>query len=369
MITPSQLTRHIKTYLPIFTDKFTQSLTVDSASVSILNVLTVSSVAHGLSVGDEIVLTGGFVRNPLSASALEGTTQVKFTTKYDNDQTQPQLPKDQQTLELAGFTGGDTVWNGEHTIIGIPNRRNFIIDLPAGETVAPTVDESQYLIESVFKGVYTVATTPDADTLTIDLSDNPTLPPGTVDSLGIIIGFNICACADFDRAVAIYTAQQAPSAYLFVIMTDGDVSKDRHTFSDALANFTAGDEARLDALRNFSTVVFFPTDDDTSGVDAQDLAYDSVYSALLATLFGYRDNDDSAIQFMAVPKGDGPARYNTAYYAHGYDWQMPTVLTFENGFLQDNNVAFRDIAATFKLFNDAQAEMSVNINLDDEPLS
>jgi hypothetical protein len=346
---------------------FTSFLTVSSASVDASNILTVNSTAHGKSPADNMVVSGGTVRNPLSGSELIDDT-VKFTTKYEHDFIKPSLPGDDQILMLDGF---GNVWDDTFDIIDVPNRMTFIVNLPEGETLAPSVDESQYLIEertAGVSGVQIIATVPDVDSFTIDLSGIPSLPIGPVDDLTIISGFRISAVADFKRAQAVYSEQTSGDAYLFVIMTDGDVSKDRHTLSDAVADFTNQDLNKLSILRNFSTVVFLPTGADLSGVDAQDLAYSTIYSSLLASLFGFSEESERAIKFKAVPVGDGPAEYNSAYYAHTYDWQLPTVLTFEDGFLQVTSVAFRDIAATFKLFNDPYAEMSVNIDLDEDEL-
>jgi hypothetical protein len=367
MLTPAHITAHLKTYLPLYTDKFTESLTVDSATVSAINVLTVTATAHGLSAGNRIVITGGMTRNPLTEAVLSGDT-VKFTTLYDHDLIRPSLPLDDETLPLAGFAGGATAWNADHEIIDVENRRNFSINLPGAEVAAPAVDESQYLKERIFTGVYTVATVPTADTFTLSLSDMPSLPVGTIDGLTLVKGFNICAVANFQRAEAIYTELSSPKAYLFVIMTDGVISQDRHTFSDAVAAFTQQDENLLTALRSFSVVVILPTDDDISGATAQNEVYGDLYVAILKALFGY-SMTGQGIPYKAVPKGDGPTAYNTAYYGHVYDFELPVTLTYEDGFMPDDDVAFRDLSMAFSMFaNDEYAQVEADINLDDEAL-
>jgi len=363
LITPSDIVKHLKTYLPIFTDKFTELLTVTAASITAGNILNVTSTAHGKSPGQSIVISNGTVRNSLTASSL-GTGTVTFTTGTDHDLIKPSQPLDDQILTLAGF---GNVWDGEHDIIDIPNRRNFTVNLPSGEVAAPPVDGSQYLIESLTFGVQTINTVPTVDTFTVDLSASPVLPIGTVDNLKVISGFRIAAAADFNRAQAAYSKQNTGEAYLFVIMTDTDVSKDRHTFNDGVAGLTRQDEMLLRLLQSFSTSVFIPTTEDLSGVDAQDLAYGSLFSALIRALFGY-EPDGSQIRYLNVPSGHGPGEYNSAYYVHVYDWQLPDVINYEDSFLEQPDVAFRDIAQTLKLFSDNEAEMIVNINLDDEPL-
>jgi len=366
MTTPSDIVRHLKTYVPLFTDRFTEVLPVSGATMGASKIVTITSAAHGRTPGKSVVVTAGTTRNPLSAAVLDGAT-VQFTTKYDHDLIKPSQPLDDQTLTLDGF---GSAWDGVFDIIDVPNRRNFNVDLPTGVTVAPTVDESQYLIEARslgLVGVQEVATVPTADTFTLDLSAAPSLPVGPVDDLAIISGFRISAAADFQRATKIYTKQSSGDDYLFVIMTDGDVSKDRHTFNDSVASFSRQDMNLLRVLRNFSTVVFIGTESDLSGADAQDLAYSTIYSSLLSALFGY-EGDESAIKSGAVPVGDGPAVYNSAYYAHTYDWQMQTALTYQDGFLQTSDVAFRDIVQALKLFNDNDAQLTVNLDLDREVL-
>lgn len=363
MITGSDVVRHLKTYLPIFTDEFTSNLTVVSASVASGNIVAIEVTDHNLSVGNNLVISGGTLRNPLSSAVLDGST-VKFTTKYEHDFIKPSKLFDDQTLTLDGF---GSVWDDTFDIIDVPNRMNFNVNLPTGETLAPAVNETQYVIEERgINGVHAVATTPTDDTFTVVLSDIPQLPIGPVDDLSIITGFRICQASDFKRAQAIYTKQTSP--YLFVIMTDTDISKDSHTFNDGIASFTAQDTNLLRLINNFSTTVFIPTDDDLSGGDAKDLCQSTLFIALLKSLFGVNDFIDSPIKYSAVPAGSGPTEYNTAYYAHVYDWQVPSLITYEDGFLQQPDVAFRDIEQTLKLFADDYAEMTVNINLDEEEL-
>lgn len=365
MINSSDIVKHLKTYLPAITDLFTASATVISASSSGV-IMSVEVAGHGYTTAQKLVLSGGTTTNELATATLTSNdTAVEFTTVFDHDLIKPRLPLDDQLLTLGGF---GNIWDGEHQILEIKNRRTLEIALPSGETVAPTIDGNQYLSESIHPGVYLVGSVVDVDNFTVDLSRFPDMPTGAVDNLGIISGFRIAGAADFERAKATYAEQKTGEPYLYVIMDDVDVSKDRHSTNDAVATFTDQDTNLLRILQNFSTTVFLPTTKDLSGVDAHDLAYKNLYVSLLATLYGLKDQDRTAIQYKTVTSGHGPGEYNTAYYAHVYDWQLPGAITFEDGFINTQDVAFRDIEATFKLFNDDEAEMTANIDLDDEPL-
>ena len=365
MINSSDIVKHLKTYLPAITDLFTASATVIAAS-SAGAVLSVEVTGHGYTVGKKLVLTGGKTQNELvTATLTSNDTAVEFTTLADHDLVKPRLPLDDQKLALVGF---GSVWDGDHQILEIKNRRTIEIALPSGESTAPILDGNQYLSESIFPGVYLVSSVVDANNFTVDLSKFPDMPTGEVDGLGIVSGFRIAGAADFERAKATYAKQNTGEPYLYVIMDDVDISKDRKTTNDAIAGFTDQDTNLLRILQNFSTTVFIPTTADLSGVAAHDLAYKELFISLLSTLFGFKDEGRTAIQYRAVTAGHGPGEYNTAYYAHVYDWQLPGAITFEDGFINKEDVAFRDIEAAFKLFNDDEAEMTANINLDDEPL-
>lgn len=364
MINSTDIVKHLKTYLPAVTDLFTDMATVVSASSS-GSILSVEVTGHGYLVDKKLVLSGGTTRNELATAVLLPNDNVEFTTVSDHDLITPSQPLDDQELTLAGF---GSIWDGAHQILEVKNRRTFEIALPLGETLAPTLDSNQYLSEKIFAGVYQVATVVDVDNFTIDLSSFPAMATGQVDGLGIVSGFRIAAAADFDRAKATYAEQDIGDPYLYVIMSDVDISKDRRTLSDAVAGFTDQDENLLTILQNFSTTVFLPTGQDLSGVNAHDLAYREVYVALLRSLYGFQDANETHLKYNAVTSGHGPAEYNTAYYAHVYDWQLPGVITYEDGFINTQDVAFRDILATLKLFADDEAEMIADINLDDEPL-
>jgi len=363
-VTPSQIVRHLQTYLPLFTSAFTETLTITGAVMGASNTMTVTATGHGLSPGDSIVLTNGTTRNPLTGAVLDGDNVI-FETGYDHDVTAPQLFDDPDTLTLGGFGG---VWDGEHDIVDVTNRQHFTLALPTGETLAPVLGGSEYLIDSIPLGAFTVITTPTADTFTIVFSDVAEQPQGTVDGLEVITGFRIYAAADYERAKAAYTKQSGAKLCLFVIMTDTDVSKDPHTLNDAIAGFTAQDERLLKILQNFSTSVFIPTTGDLSGADAQDLAYGTLNTALLSALFNTTIATDSLIPYVTVPAGNGPGEYNTAFYTHVYDWQLPSVINYADGFNQVPESAFRDIAQTLDLMGDDQAQLTQNVDLDDDPI-
>ncbi len=354
-------------FLPRLTDIFTSSYLVTGCT-SADTTLSVNIINSGVAVDQQVILSAGTSRNELTTAVLSADeTSVIFGTLYEHDLITPSQVNDDQTLTISGFDSDD--WDGEHDIGYVKNRMFFEINLPDGITTAPTLDGDQYLSASVDLGLQTVATLVDNNNFTIEITDVPSMPTGTVDGLEIIYGFRIAAAADIARAQAAYAKQNQDEAYLFVIPADVDVSKDRHAQSDAIATFTRQNLMKLTVLQNFSTVVFLPTKTDTSGANAANLAYGDIFTALLRTLYGYSFEDtETAANYATVSNGHGIGIYNSAFLTHVFDWQSSAVITIDNGFDMAIDVAFRDIEMSSFLNDDDYAEMSVSINLDDDPI-
>lgn len=368
MITPNDIVTHLQTYLPVFTDLFGDKLTA-SATVS-SSTVTVTSAAHGLTVGQSIIVSGGQFSNSIASVTDNGDGTLRFTTDYDHDLTEPKAVNDYTTLTLAGLA---PPWNGEHTIVAIPNRRTFEISYPSGEDTPPSI-ASANLIENRAAGListYQIATVPDANTFTFEVSGIPSLPTGAIVNIQVQSGAYIFGAESADRAEAIYAqyAQGLARPMLFVIMSDADVSKDRHTLNDSVSSVTGQNLGKQIIMQNFSTLVIYPTGDETSGFNAQNLFYGDVYRALASTLFGFFFNDpDTSTKYRCVNDGHGPGDLRQAYAIHVYDWQVPSVVSFENGFLLQPDVAFRDIVSDWFNNSDDEALMELGVNIDDEPL-
>jgi hypothetical protein len=368
LINPSDIVNHLAAYLPAVTDVFSETLSGATATAS-GNTVTVSKSGHGLTAGAKIIVGAGKFRNSLASVVDNGDGSVRFETAQDHDLTEAKAPLDPTTLELGGFS--NSAWNGTHTIVAVPNRRTFEVDFPSGETTLPSLTGA-YLLESRadFAGMKTIATVPNNNSFTFEVPNVPALPTGTVEGIKIITDIRVWGAADIDRARAMYTKYANDQAVLFVIMTDADVSKDRHTLNDGVGSFTRGNIGKQTILQNFATTVFLPTNSEVSGHTAQNTAYGEVFRALQAVLYGFTfPDEETAQEYVALSNGHGPGTYNSAYYTHVYDWQVPTVAIFENsGWAFSPDVAWRDIESTWSVKPDDAADMTLNVDLDDGPL-
>lgn len=367
MITPTDIVSHLAAYLPAVTDLFSDSLSGATASAS-GNTVTVTKSGHGLTNGQTVIVGAGKFRNGLDGIVDNGDGTVRITTASQHDLTEARMPNDPTTLTLGGFA--NAAWNGSHTIVSVPNRETFEIAFPDGEDTLPSLTGA-YLLESRadFFGSH-VVTVNSGSEFEFTVSGVPAFPTGVVEGIDIVTAIRVWGAASIDRAREMYTKFASGKAVLFVIMTDADISKDRHALNDGVGAFTRGNLGRQMILQNFATTVFLPTNNDLSGHTAQNSAYADVFRALSAVLYGFTFSDpDTAQEYVAVSNGHGQGEYNSAYYTHVYDWQVPSVALIENsGWAFSPDVAWRDIESTWNVDSDAAAQMTLNVDLDDEPL-
>jgi hypothetical protein len=362
MITPSDIVNHLAEYLPRISDKFSDSIAVDSATISDDRTVTVNTTSeHGLSVSDPLLFVGGQTSISISAVTEETedeTALIEFSTVHDF--TTPNETIGTEPLPCVGFN--ESEWNTTLEIVDVPTDQSVVVNFPTGATGIPTFTTAIGYEErplSIF-GTQSVATAPTTTQFTVELSaDVPALPDGDIINLSVTTGARIAAADTIQRAEEIYSkVPEKDDLWAFVIMLDADVSKDRHTLNDSIGSFTHQDEMRLRVLNNFSVVVFFRTSANISGATAQELAYGEVYTDLLQVLYGFGGFaiSENNSQFVTVSAGHGVGVSNSAYYTHVYDWQVPVDITVDNGFNFYEDVALRQINGNFPMFDVDETE-------------
>jgi len=362
LLTPNDIVDHLGTYLHRATDLFADTIAVSSAEVGVDNVVTiVTASAHGLSVGSTFSVSAASVTIPIT-----GFSSGRFETTLDHDLTEPKLVNDLTTITLSGFT--DSAWNGDFEIDQIPNRYLFSV---TNENSDPTLNGNEKLTVnrsiSVF-GINTVDSIVSPTSFTFTAINAPDMETAEIDGMELVTKARVTAAANFDRADEMYTKYSDEKLWLFVIMTDADVSKDRHSINDSVATFSQQDEMRLRLLQNFSFVVFFPSSSELSGYAVQQLAYGEVFEALLNVMYGFGGfaKAEDGSNFVAVTTGHGVGQYTPAYYTQVYDWQLPVDIT-ANGWNFFSSVAFRNIEGTLPMnTSDNLEKLTLSINLDEE---
>ena len=367
MITPQMVVNHIAEYLPRINSSFCDNINLASVVCSGGDTLTcTTSTAHGFSVNDAVMFTGGKTPNNI-VSVAEYGDNVLFELENEHDFTTPNNVIKSEPFPCVGFN--ESAWNTTLSIVEVPSKTSVVVEYPLGISVIPTFLNAIGYEErplSIF-GAQTITDVGSTTEFTVTLSNVPPIPNGIFVDVVANSGARVVAVDNFERANAIYADGNDGDLWLFVIMTDLDVSKDRNSFSDAVATFNIGGEMRLRMLQHFSTVVYFGTTDAISGASAQQLAYGDLFRDLLKVLYGFAglssEKDES--DFATVFAGHGTGVSNTSYYTQVYDWETPLDITVNSGFDMYEDVAFRNLVLDFGMFtSDNEERLTIAVELE-----
>lgn len=346
--------------LPKFTDKVTTVFGISSISVS-SNVATITtSSAHGITTGLAITLANVEIQTPITARSQDGTL-FTFTVNPAHDLTFGWA--DHENITLSGFT--DSVWNGSFALKGVPNRFNFIVQ--SAESI-PTLNGNEALHEIRSDGINGrfSATRVSATVFTITGTFlNGTYTGGTVNK-----GVRVAGAVTIERAIAQYTEQNVTDLWMFVVMNDAEVSKDRHTHSDATATKARGDDMRIRLIDGFTITIVVNTTNDITGTSAIDICRHDLLQPILRSVFGARFDTglSSAPDFRAVLTGHGINSYTKAILSYTYEFEFVMDLTIDDAVNEGDTRAFRDLDYTQEIGGDDTPDMTViPVNLDDSP--
>lgn len=355
----SDVVNQLRGVLPKYTDVFSSVLGISSITASAGVATIVTSEVHGLVTGANVVLRNATIETEISAVSQDGLV-FTFTTDTDHDLTLNWAGH--ETVALTGFTDSD--WNDSFTLIDVPNRRSFKV---RSTNTSPTLTGAENLLENRSDGVNgryaanLVSTT--SFTVAGDFIDGDYIG-GSISKSQRITG-----TINLERALEQYTKQELEDYWLFVVMADAEVSKDRNSFSDAVNTVPAGNDIRSRLIDGFNLYIFKNTTQ--SVVDAIDVCRHDLLLPILRSVFGSRfpTGLTGTGDFKTILLGHQAFDYNRAILIYEYRFQVVMDITDEDTVEDLDTRAFRDIDLTEVIDGDDTTDMTVlDINLDDEPV-
>lgn len=353
--------KQFQVILPQYTDLFSSLLDVTSIVAS-GGVATIStSTSHLLKADGSSAVT---IANVDRQTGISGVSQdglvFTFTTDIDHDLTEGWT--DHKTVTLADFT--DSAWNDTFTLLGVPNRRTFTIQ---STNTIPTLNGNEYLLENRNDGMNgrfaPTILTANQFTVAGDFLD------GTYEGGTIGKGVRIGGVINPETVNEWYTKQKLDDWWMFVSMPDAVVSKDRNALSDAVGTMATGQDIRMRILDGFNVTIIKNTSEDISAISAIDLCRHDLMLPIMKSVFGAKFDTglSSGPDFKAILTGHGVSLYNRALIEYTYSFEVAMDLTNDDTVEPENTRAFRDIDYTEAIGDDV-IDMTVNVDLDDEPL-
>ncbi len=355
--------KQIRAILPNYTDYFGDAANISSinASGGVATITTAS--AHGIVTGSAVTIAGVETRTPISAVSQDGIN-FTFTTGTDHDLTLGW--QEHENIELGGFT--DANWNTAFELKDVENRRSFKVMSSNG---TPVLNGNEYLLEKDridgVNGVYSATVTSATEfMITGDFIDGVYTPVNG----NVFLNPRVASVIDVDRALDEYTEQGLSDFWLFVEPLDVEVSKDRSTYSDAIATIAEGNEMRTRMLDGFVCYIVAPVTDQIAAENSLDICRHDLLLPMMRTLYGVKFDTglSNAADFRTILSGHGVAAYNKAFLVYRYEFQVIVDLTDDDTVLPSGTRAFRDIDYTHSIGGNDTTDMTANIDLDDDPI-
>lgn len=359
----------LKGALPLFTSKFTTTLSVSSAVVS-SNLATITTTnPHNLTTNNVVVVRDAITPNAITSLARVGSIATAVTLNKHNI---TKKIEGKQFVTISGTT--EPEYNGSQTLLKIidGNTFTFLVDsaAPTPATGSPILEEFFLLSDDVagfthINGAHKItATSPTTFTY-------PTNAVPDVTAIGTILVEScarISSSVDLERVIDSYTSQKIKELWGFVILEDRTGNKDRRTNIDAASSQSGGSDSRMIVTSPFSFYVFVPTRDELSGRLARDEMEDltsPLFKSLLGVRFetGLSGNNWSEVTFIS----HGIQAYNTAFYVHRFSFESIIDISFEDtAKASEVGTVFRCIdMETGAPSNETTSPIESTINLDD----
>ena len=349
--------RQLQEYIPRHTALFGDDFSVSSMTRASTVVTVITSAVHGLVDDDNVFISGAVA--PISITPLTQVDNIATAeTASDHDLTEGY----QSVIDISGAV--ETAYNGERALLTVPNRRKFTYQIEndplSPATGTPVLHDNGWY--NGYNGLHQI-TVVDTTTFTFETEKEPNSP-----AQGTIIATTatrISGAVSIERAVEAYTPQLENEAWMFVVLGDVAVSKDRAMKNDATTIAHPGIQYRQRIIQPFSVYVFLDSTNSIAGRESRDLA-EMIALPLYASLLGTKNIPSylSEAQWAAVTfNGHRFFGYNGSYYIHKYNFETVADITYNDTTGEGVNVAFRDIDLSF-----VDGKAMASIDLDEEPL-
>lgn len=365
-----QLIARLINVLPKYTDAFTNQVEIASIVVSGSDALVTTAVPHNLTTGNAVNITG--VNTPIAEFTLTqfgGIATCETAQPHDFTLN----PRDgSQYHPFANITGAnESGYNGKFKLLSVPNRNKFTFPVnpatPSPATGTIFVADGK---ERGFNGYQAAITVVDPSTFTYPLNNG--IPPqaGFGDEMQAQSGFRISGSDTIERVIDAYTKQAPSNSWGFIVLGQGQVSRNRDIDNDADYTWSSGQEYRQRLIQPFNFYVFEPVSEKITGMAARDKMQD-LLPAICRALLGYKVEEDFTEEqtYRITLISHGIFSYNEAFYVHRFDFENVLDITYDDTAAGDDiDVAFRDIAGNISESEalELTEPLTFLVNLDDE---
>lgn len=313
----SDLVIHTQSVLPLFTDKFSTTKAITGISKTGNNV-TVTASSHGLSGGNQVLLSGIMNAVPITSITFSGQIAT-CTTSVDNDLTAGFVSK-------VVIESPEPVFDGTFDLVGFPSSTQFqfrFTGTPAGSSTGTL----KTFFSLGLNGVQTVTSVTDSNNFVFE-NTNAQIVGGDGDNMLMTTDIRISAASNLDILIASFTDSQDEITldkdfYGYFVFDNMTISKDRSVNTDATQNLLTSNQFKLVAINQFHFYVFVRTSDQLAGRSAIDDCLD-LAKPIYKTLLGYKPATQfvSEQEVVVAPIGHQLIDYAGPYLIYDYQFEV-----------------------------------------------
>jgi len=348
--------------VPNFTGDITDNFNVNSMSASGSIVTVICDEPHGMKTGANAFLMGA--QTPLSIASITRTvTLATLVTDDDHDLTF----EDDLKINLSGSTEAE--FNGEFDVVEVKNRKTIVFEVadsgPASATGSPVLLDGASYIQD-YNGLHEVTGVPSPTSFTFARDAALPAPVGVA---VVRTRPRVSGGVVPQELVNYYTSQSQGKAWLFAVLSSSRGSKDRMIEADSISNSPENTLFRQQVVQQMSVFAFFTVTNDINGVKASDQAQ-KIFVPICRSILRHRFDSLFAVgkQGTLAFTGHQVFFFDGSVYAHEFDFELTSDLTFDDTIGAPLSVAFRDIVPTYSPQVGGTDTLSGDVDLDEEPL-
>lgn len=347
----ADIANQLRALLPIYTNDFTEQISVSSLARNTLTITATTGAVHGLTTNDNITIAGA--RESIAISSLTRVGNVVTATCAVNHKLPPP-DKLKVPIFIVVENGSPSDYNGTHKLKATPSYKIFqyeITTTPASPATTPgNLSLSDFFLYNGTKTATVSSTT--IFTYPI-LNSNLQTPAGGT----IVLHKNarIDWAANFDIAFKDYAGNEARTKenWIYVVVNPREVFKNGTITTDPDAMQIANSEFRYETIQSFSIFTFVPASGSRLGGIASDQAREYLKPLLKSIGNFLLTSNLSECQYNPVTfQGDENEAFNGATYVHRFD------------FASIGEIRNEDVIDPFSVVPLEEADVAFDIDLD-----
>ena len=340
------IVNQLKAVLPLYTDKFNDSISLTSFIRS-GSTITFATSDSTISTGSNILIKGVKMANEATITIVDNIATC--TTVNYHDMTEGFQQK-------AIFTGiAESGWDGSFDVLTVPTQYTFTFEVPTG---IDTPTGIFYLLENRtgFNGYKTITNVGSGQyTYELDTADFDLLPSiGNVEYASLVYNTRIAGASTQEYLMKYYEEQKPNKLWAFVVLGNVTASKSRDNDSDATAKIKpTGQEYKQELLLPFEVNVIIPQKaEGISGRILRDEIESEIRPALFKSLLGVAFDTGfiSGNEFTTVFVDDGYVNFNSAYYTHRFNFEIPFMITSDLSNPENGDIVKPSESSAFRFF-------------------